>query len=344
MKIASLRCRLPSERLSNDDMIAWLRSLLPAMDAQEFDRLESRIRIGYRLAGSQYRYINRAPVDVMDELAGVAGEALADAGIAAADLDLIIYVGVGRGCLEPASAALLHKRLGADGAAAFDILDACVSWVRGLEVAQALIAASNLKNVLLVNCEMGMQAFGALADLTPENLDLYFSTLTVGEAATACVLQPGGADFEFHGRTFSQGFEYCMLPLANADRFLTRELPDAALPNRYLARSTALVRAGLDGIERVWFDAGQNARPAPDLTLAHSVSERASREALRRLGLDPGRHLDIHASHGNTVSASIPLGLCLAREAGRLNPGDEVVLFGAGAGVTVSICRFVYRD
>jgi len=342
MKIASLTYRLPPHRFSNSQAIERVRAMTSNLSEQEFEHLAKRIRIGFKLSGSQYRYRYLEQCDVMAQLIDAAREALDAANLAPEDISLIIYVGVGRGCLEPASAALVQKRLNAPNATSFDVLDACVSWVRGLEIAQSLLKTAGYKNALLVNCEMGMHEYGVSDELTADNLDLYFSGLTVSEAATACVLLPEGKDFEFHFRTFPEGFGYCMIPMANAENFIAAELPDKAKPGKFFALSTQLVNTGLMGIETVYNDADFDKSNPPDLTLIHSVSEKASKVALKNIGLDWDRHFDIHASHGNSVSASIPLGLCLAKEAGRLKPETDTLLIGAGAGVSVGLCRFQY--
>ncbi len=340
MKIASVTYRLARNRLSNSDLIEYIRQITPHLNEAEFGLLAKRINIGFKLTGSQYRYRHMNRTDVTAHVVDAARQALEAAHLAPRDVSVIIYVGVGRGCLEPATAALVQKRLGAVNATSFDVLDACVSWVRGLQIAQALMKTSGYANVLLVNCEMGMDEYGVSDELTADNLDLYFSGLTLSEAATACVLQPGGEDFEFHCRTFPEGFGYCMIPMANAASFVAGEVPEEARPGKFLALSTQLVNTGLHGIETVYFDAGLDKTDPPELTLIHSVSEKASKAALNRIGLAWDRHFDIHASHGNCVSASIPLGICLAREAGRLRPGMDTLLIGAGAGVSVGLCRF----
>lgn len=343
VKIAALKYRLPPTRRSNEDVVAFVRERLGGRPAGEVNDLVRLIEAGFAYAGSRYRYWLDDGEPVLDHAIDAARDALAEAGLRPQDVSAIIYVGVGRGCLEPASAAAVQMRLGAVNATSFDILEACVSWVRGLEIAQALFKAGRYCNVLLVNCEMGMRRFGAIDELRRDNLDLYFSALTVGEAATATVLLPGGEDFDFHFRTWPEGFGYCMIPLSNARAFMPDQLPENAIADRFYAMSLPLVNTALKGLERLYGETGYKNGPLPDLTLIHSVSERASRQAIPLMGLDWDRHFDIHASHGNTVSASIPLGMALAAEAGRLAPGTDTLLIGAGAGVSTGFCRFVYQ-
>ena len=340
MKISALKYRIPPVRMSNEDVIEYIRKNTEIKDGREFDRLVDRMKIGFKLSGSRYRYQYLEPKYVLQDLIDASLEALGAASSKPEEIDLIIYVGIGRGCLEPASAALVQKRLGAENATCFDVIDACVSWIRGLEIAQAMMKCGYYSKVLLVNCEMGMHHVGTTSKLTPENMNLYFSGLTLGEAATATILSPEGDDFEFYCRTFPEGFGYCMIPMENAAAFVGPEMPGDAKLGKFFALSTQLINTGLKAIETVYNDAGYDKRDPPDLTLIHSVSEKASRALMRNLGLDWHRHFDIHASHGNCVSASIPLGICLANEAGRLKPDTDLLILGGGAGVSAALCRF----
>jgi 3-oxoacyl-[acyl-carrier-protein] synthase III len=52
----------------------------------------------------------------------------------------------------------------------------------------------------------------------------------------------------------------------------------------------------------------------------------------------------MHHRFGNTVSASVPLAMAVARDEGNLKDGDEVMLFVASAGVTTSLCKFTFFD
>ncbi len=339
MQLAAISYALPRKRLSNAQALDELVARVRGLDDDEIEALRLRVDYGYRLTGSQYRFWTEDDEPVMDHAMAACRSALEKSGLEPDDIEAIIYVGVARGTLEPSAAAAIQKHLGASRATGFDILEACVSWVRGLEIAQSLMKAGRYRNVLLVNCEMGMRSFGMLEDLQPSNLDLYFSGLTIGEAATATVLLPEGPDFEFHFRTYPEGYGYCMIPLENAARFVPDELPDHALPNRFFAISVPLVQTAVEGLRMLYAESGYGNGPPPELTLTHSVSERASHMALNALGLDWANHFDIHASHGNTVSASLPLGIALAIEAGRLTADTDLLLIGAGAGVSTGLCR-----
>ena len=79
-----------------------------------------------------------------------------------------------------------------------------------------------------------------------------------------------------------------------------------------------------------------------DLLVGHQANSRILDAVVQRLGLDPGRsHLTVD-QHANTSAASIPLALADARDAGRLHPGDTVLLTAFGAGLTWGSCLLTW--
>jgi 3-oxoacyl-[acyl-carrier-protein] synthase-3 len=79
-----------------------------------------------------------------------------------------------------------------------------------------------------------------------------------------------------------------------------------------------------------------------DLIVGHAVSVSSTARAVALMSLDPSRVFDTHARFGNTVSASLPLGLAVAEQEGRLNRGMRVLLVMGSAGVTTAFSSFEY--
>jgi 3-oxoacyl-[acyl-carrier-protein] synthase-3 len=77
------------------------------------------------------------------------------------------------------------------------------------------------------------------------------------------------------------------------------------------------------------------------LFLIHQVTAPLADEFVERLGLARERVMFTIAEHGNVAAASLPLGLSLARDAGRVSRGDRVLFFGLGAGLSVATLAFV---
>jgi 3-oxoacyl-[acyl-carrier-protein] synthase III len=121
--------------------------------------------------------------------------------------------------------------------------------------------------------------------------------------------------------------------LAQRDHFLTMRGGDVYrhAVMRMTAASQAVLAAASLTIDDV------------DLFVGHQANVRILDAVAQRLQLDPARaHITVDR-HGNTSAASIPLALVDARDAGRLDPGDRVLLTAFGAGLTWGACLLTWN-
>ena len=79
-----------------------------------------------------------------------------------------------------------------------------------------------------------------------------------------------------------------------------------------------------------------------DLIIGHEVTGWVTKRVARKVGLNPERVFGTHPRFGNTVSASLPLGLAVAESEGRLKRGMRVLLLMGSAGVTTGVGSFEY--
>lgn len=348
MRFLSVEYVLPSRAVTNeevlDQILAASRRTLPGDDAVLLQRL---LRSCFDACGTQVRY-HRAPGEVAFDLAAEVGErALRSAGVDPAEVDLLIYTGVGRGVLEPASATAFQARLRLRNATAFDVFDACASWVRSLEVAHALITAGRHRTVMIVNAEFGAREsyrYGLA------NLDDYLHwhpTMTLGEAATATVLAAGGgpAAFDCDFRTFGDRWDLCYVPLPAAESFFGATLPVAsAEPLQFVSFGARLMEFACDRLVAQYLDQPRFAEFRPDIVFGHAASDGMSRTMLERCGIDSALFRFEHANSANTVSATVPIALARAVRQGELRPGDRVLLMVASSGVTTGLASFQYQN
>ena len=143
------------------------------------------------------------------------------------EVDLLIYVGVGRGFIEPATAYVFQDLLGLRNATCFDVLDACASWLRAVHVARAFIEAGSYRNVLVLNAEFNANLESYEVRSTNE-FDSRFPAFTIGEAATATILSPSERDDEAVAefRSFGDQRDKCIIPLENYRDYLALESAD----------------------------------------------------------------------------------------------------------------------
>ncbi|GGK33975.1 3-oxoacyl-[acyl-carrier-protein] synthase 3 [Pilimelia terevasa] len=347
MRFLAIEHVLPSRVVTNDEVLERVRAgsgqLLPAADLATVERL---LESSFAACDTRVRYHRAADENAFD-LAAEAGErALERAGIDRAEIDLLLYTGVGRGVLEPASATAFQARLGLTGATAFDVCDACASWVRSLEVAQAFLAAGRYRNVMILNAEFGARESYRYALSHLEEYLHWHPSVTVGEAATATVLTasaaPTGFDADF--RTHGEKWQLCYVPLPGAEGFFGPSLPEGDVaPLQFVSYGTRLMEfAGRKLVEHYRQEPRFSAAP-PDVVFGHAASDGMSRVLLDRCDID---HRLFHFGHrhsANTVSASVPVAMSRAAQRGELRDGSRVLLLVASSGVTTALSTFVYH-
>jgi 3-oxoacyl-[acyl-carrier-protein] synthase III len=344
VKILGIAHSLPSAVVNNDHLVARILSheqnQIPQSDRTRFtEDLQAR----FERAGSVTRY-HRAPGELAVTFGVDAGrKAVEQAGLQAEDIDLLIYVGVGRGFLEPATANIFQHRLGLSRATCFDVLDACASWMRALDIAHHLLARGAYQHVMVLNCEFNFEEFIRWDFRRVEDLDHLWGGFTVGEAATATVL--GADDAEYHATfvTSSEHHGLCQIPLRHAHSFLDGTPARCEAPAMgFFVFAAELHQQAIGQLARQFWDDPTLASGQWDLVVGHSTSVPAAHSVIRKLRLPAERTFETFSRYGNTVSGSIPLGLSLARDAGRLERGDRVLLISASAGLTTAFMSLRY--
>lgn len=309
------------------------------------ERLESTIldaRLGrptgsLRAAcGVATRFVCRS--EPQDELAARAANcALADAGLDAGDIDLVIFAAAVAKQPIPSTAPLVARNLGiAPGSyAAFDVNSTCLSFLSGLDVAVNLLSTGRFRGALVVSAEIATRALPWSTD--PVTAGLF------GDGAGAAVFKPpsgspGDSSLKAaHFETFHQGYEFCQLAAGgtgidfhgDAERFEANAT--FQMDGHQLFKLTA--KHFPDFVSRLLDRAGWR-REDVDLVVPHQASPLALAHLIKRCGFAKEKVVDIVSDYGNQVAASIPTALHLAREWGRVTAGSKLLLLGASAGVS----------
>jgi 3-oxoacyl-[acyl-carrier-protein] synthase-3 len=256
------------------------------------------------------------PGERLYELAAAAGErALGAAGVAAADLDLVLLATTSNDELMPGASPRLAAAIGADRAGAIDVNAACTGFVAALALACGQIEAGRATNVLVVG-----------ADLMTRLTD-------PGDRATAAVFADGAGAVILQGAADGRiGPIVLGADGANADLIHTPKLTGKTVMQGHETFRHAVDRISEATVEAV---------AAAGLTLAeidvfayHQANGRILRSVGERLELPAERVVDCVERFGNTSAASIPLALEQARLAGNLVPGAKVLIAAFGAGLT----------
>jgi len=306
---------LPDKVLSNRD----LESMVDTTDEWIVERTGIRER---RMAAKEQG---------TSDLALEASRAALDvAGLTAQDLDLIILATTTPDAPVPATACRLQAKLGAPGAAAFDISAACSGFLYGLSVADAMIRSGSYRRILLV----GAEVLTRLVDWEDRATCVLF-----GDGAGAVVL--GGSEEDRGIRSVRLHADGTLADLLHVPGGGTVEPFSAALlasRRHYLQmRGNELFKVAVRALEALVLDClKDNGLDASEIALfiPHQANIRIIQATAERLGLSMDRVVLNVSRVGNTSGASIPIALDEANRAGRIRPGDNLLLEAFGAGLT----------
>lgn len=246
------------------------------------------------------------------------------------DVDLIITATCSPEYLFPATACIIQDKIGATKAGAFDLLAACTGFVYGLQMASESIKAGSIKNAIVI----GTETLSRVLDWTDRGTCILF-----GDGAGAFVLQasdePGGIMSSMM-RSDGSGGESLYIPAGGS-----------AIPASLQSVQEGLHFVKMNGREvyrfatRVMASAAKEVIEKADLhiddiklIIPHQANKRIIEAAARGLKVPMERIVVNVQKYGNTSTASMPIATCEAIDAGRLNPGDNVVFVGFGGGLT----------
>jgi 3-oxoacyl-[acyl-carrier-protein] synthase-3 len=265
-----------------------------------------------------------------------AARALACAGIAATDLDLIVYGSCSNDEHIPNSASGLSVKLGAGSAAAMDVNTACTSFLHGLSTANAMIRTGVVKTALVV----GVEWVSPFMDWHNRNVAVLF-----GDGCAAVVLQAADNEsgvlaeklgcyadarqiLRVRGSGLLYGFGGDITYGDTLWDFDGQEIFKRAVAGMGESSVEALRRAGKT--------------PADiNLVVPHQANLRIIEFVAKRAGIGMDRvFLTVH-KYGNMSAATVPVALVEALESGRVHPGDLLLTPAFGGGLT--FCSHVIR-
>lgn len=347
MRIESIGVRVPSRKVTNDDILDFLGKYSNGAPTPLVKAYQRMVKGLFKTAGSGVRFIrdDNKNEKAIDFIKGAMLDALEKAGRSKDDIDLLIYCGVGKGFLEPANAYFYANAVGMHSSC-FDIADACMSWIRALEIAYEFLKSGRYRTIMVVNGEFNIH-HGFPDNFKVRNLrqiEYTFPTYTIGEAATATILSASDVEWKFTYKSLPQLSDLCTISLDGYENFVEES-------------NHRLNKNGVYNFVSYGSEMFSNARETlaplvrdtvgdldePDIYFPHAASDVAYLIAGKEIGIPEGKlYAEVFPHYGNIVSASIPMGMNMAIEEGRLKRGDKVVFCPASAGMVYSVVQFVY--
>src|SRR5579885_2551154 len=262
--------------------------------------------------------------ETTSDLALAAGrKAIANAGIEARDLDLLLVATTTPDHTFPATATLVQSRIGMSRGAAFDLQAVCSGFIYGLAVADNFIRVGQARTALVI----GAESFTRILDWNDRGTCVLF-----GDGAGAVVLeaqeQPGQSSdrgvltthlrsdgrhksklYVDGGPSSTQTVGYLRMEGREVFKHAVGMITDVIVD--------AFNATGLSAEDIKWF-------------VPHQANKRIIDASAHKLHIAPQKVVLTVDQHGNTSAASIPLALSVARADGRIKTGDLVLLEAMG--------------
>lgn len=253
--------------------------------------------------------------------------ALADAGLKAADLDLVIVATSTPDFTFPAVATQIQAGLGMTSGAAFDLQAVCSGFVFALATADKFLTSGSHRRALVI----GAETFSRLLDWTDRTTCVLF-----GDGAAAMILEAQSME----GTAGDRGILTSQLRSDGRyrDKLYVDGGPSTTRTTGHLRMAGREVFRHAVGmvtdVVTAAFEATGTAAADLDWFVPHQANRRIIDASAEKLGIAPSKVVVTVDLHGNTSAASIPLALAVARDDGRIKQGDLVMIEAMGGGFT----------
>ena len=341
VQIESIGYELPADVVTSADLEARLRPLYQALSMKP-GQLEA-------LTGVRERRWWQPRWKMCDGAIRAGRKAIEASTVRTGEIGMLIYGGVCRDNLEPATACSVAAGLGLAGhTQIFDISNACLGVMNGIVQVANAIELGQTRAGLVVSCESARQIVGTTIDHlnhepTPDNFRLSVATLTGGSGAVGVLVAHESLTAAGHRllggviRSNAEHHELC------------RWGPDTGVPaSAPLVMRTDSVGVLQHGIklgietwrefrrELDWLDSG------PDKLICHQVGSAHQDMMLKCIDMPRERDFTTYGHLGNIGTVSLPLTLAIAAERGFLVPSDRIGLLGIGSGLNCLMMGVVW--
>jgi 3-oxoacyl-[acyl-carrier-protein] synthase-3 len=304
------------------------------IDAQllnTYDRLGLRPGMLENLAGVKERRWWSPDVSFADAASMAGAKALAEAGINPESVGLLIDTSVCRERLEPSASVDIHQQLGLSSSCLnFDLSNACLGFINGMQVAAMMIDSGQIEYALVVDGEGSRRTQEATIarlsrnDSTKQDVLDQFATMTLGSGGAAMVLGKASlhGGHRFRGGVSRAATQHNQLCMGDLDSMRTD--------------SRGLLDAGVALAKATWDDAqSQFSWSDLDMYILHQVSQAHNSAIISALGIDSSKVPTTFPLQGNIGPASVPF--TLAQSVDDLQTGDRIACMGIGSGLNAAV-------
>ena len=308
-------------------------SALPAQvvtNADLAERVDTTDEWIVERTGIRQRYIAGEGETTSTLATAAARAALADAGIDASQIELIVLATATPDNTFPATATKVQNALGCNGGIAFDVAAVCSGFLYALATADSMLRTGLASRALVI----GAETFSRILDWEDRTTCVLF-----GDGAGAVVLEAveeeaaAGAGI-ITSRLHADGAQHDLL-YVDGGPSSTQTVGHLRMKGREVFRHAVVNLAEVLG--EVLEDAGVSSDDI-DWVVPHQANKRILDATAKKLGIPDEKVIVTVDQHANTSAASVPLAFDVARKDGRIKPGDLVMFEAMGGGFTWGAC------
>ena len=337
-KIAGIGMYVPKNVFTNQDLVKY-------MDTSD-EWIQERTGIKER------RYADRLNETTTTMGVEASKIAIERAGLTNNDIDFIVFATLSPDYYFPGCGVLLQRAMKMREIGALDIRNQCSGFIYALSVADQFIRTGMYKNILVVGSEK--HSFGLDFSTRGRNVSVIF-----GDGAGAVVLQATDSAnsrlLSTHLHSDGESAELLAMynpgthanhwlsqPVAEFDQaeigqmFFSHQMIDKAQVFPYMDGQAVFKKAVVKFPEVIMEALVANGHQPSDIKvlIPHQANLRIAQFVQQKLGLREDQVYNNIQKYGNTTAASVPIALCEAWEAGKINEGDLVCLAAFGSGFT----------
>ncbi|OMP66331.1 ketoacyl-ACP synthase III [Domibacillus epiphyticus] len=311
-RITAIGSYVPERALTNDD----LEKMIETTD----EWITQRTGIKERRIAADEEFTSDLCVKAVENLTESFNKSIAD-------VDMIIVCTITPDFHMPSVAANVQAKLEIEHSGAIDVNAACAGFTYGLHIANGLVTSGLHKKILVI----GAETMSKITDYSDRTTCILF-----GDGAGAALVEYDEEKPSFISSYLgSQGEAGINLYSTNlSNRMHGKELID----NGYIVQNGRQVYKWAvttipDGMKKVMQHAELDVNQA-DWFVPHSANLRMIESICEKSLFPIDRTLTSLEEYGNTSSASIPLALHKGIREGKIKPGDNILLYGFGGGLT----------
>lgn len=310
--------------------------------APTFERLRFRGNPLIDVAGIEERRFWDHGMLPSDAATLAAKKVLERADIDPSRIGILINTSVSRDYIEPSTACMVHANLKlADTCESFDVGNACLAFINGMNVAARMLEHGAIDYALVVNAENAEEMHESTIqrllspDVTRKQFKAQFASLTLGSGAAAMIMSR--ADLEPEGHQYKGGISRA----ATEFNKLCRGWNQGSM----WTDTKGLLREGIR-LAATTYDTARQVlgwvANELDHIVLHQVSKVHTDAFIRACGVVPERVYRIFPKFGNIGPASIPTVLGKIVDQGRVQPGDKIALVGVGSGLNCGMAEIIW--